>query len=92
MKGNSPLKEWGEQIEARSGAKKAKVALARKLAVIMHQMLVSGEEFRAAAAAAVPAAASFPELHKDEPTKVQQASLTATPGSFRGTRSRGESP
>jgi hypothetical protein len=32
--------------------KKAKVALARKLAVIMHRMLVDGTEFDFAAAAA----------------------------------------
>ena len=54
---NQSLEGVGKRIEARSGKKKAKVALARKLAVIMHRMLESGEEFRAAAAATAPVAA-----------------------------------
>ena len=40
-----PLKVWAEQLEARVGAKKARVALARKLAVLMHKLWVSGEAF-----------------------------------------------
>ena len=42
----SALKAWGMRIAKRSGMKKAKVAVARKLAVIMHQMWTTGEEFR----------------------------------------------
>ena len=34
------------RIAKRSGMNKAKVAVARKLAVIMHQMWLTGEEFR----------------------------------------------
>jgi transposase len=34
------------KIARRSGMKKAKVALARKLAVIMHRMLADGVSFR----------------------------------------------
>ena len=41
-----PLKEWARRIKKRSSHKKACVALARKLAVILHRMLVSGEAFR----------------------------------------------
>ena len=40
------------RIARRAGMKKAKVALARKLAVIMHRMLVNGIPFNAAASAA----------------------------------------
>jgi transposase len=42
----SPLKAWGLKIAKRNGMKKAQVAVARKLAVIMHQMWLTGEEFR----------------------------------------------
>ena len=39
LKGCSKLKSWAMQIAKRAGMKKAKVALARKLAVIMLCML-----------------------------------------------------
>ncbi|MEO9529891.1 IS110 family transposase [Roseibium sp.] len=41
-----PLKDWARRIRKRSSHKKACVALARKLAVILHKMLASGEAFR----------------------------------------------
>jgi transposase len=41
-----PLKDWARRIRRRSGYKKACVALARKLAVILHRMLITGELFR----------------------------------------------
>ena len=41
-----PLKDWARRIRKRSCHKKACVALARKLAVIMHRMLITGEMFR----------------------------------------------
>jgi transposase len=47
----SPLKSWGMAIAKRAGLKKAKVALARKLAVVLHRMLADGTEFMAAKAA-----------------------------------------
>ena len=34
-----PLKVWAHKLAARVGAKKARVALARKMAVILHRML-----------------------------------------------------
>jgi transposase len=40
------LKDWAEAIERRSGSGKARVALARKLAVILHSVWRSGEPFR----------------------------------------------
>ena len=51
VKGSS-LKSWAARLAKRAGLKKATVALARKLAVIMHRMLVDGTRFNARAAAA----------------------------------------
>jgi transposase len=51
VKGCSALKSWAMRIARRAGMSKAKVALARKLAVIMHRMLVDGKPFKDAAAA-----------------------------------------
>ena len=48
----STLKSWAAKLAKRAGLKKAAVALARKLAVIMHRMLADGTRFNAAAAAA----------------------------------------
>ena len=45
VKKPSSLQEWGQQIAKRSGKKKARIAVARKLSVIMHQMLLTGECF-----------------------------------------------
>jgi transposase len=52
VKGCSKLKSWAMRIARRAGMSKAKVALARRLAVIMHRMLVDGTPFNAAATAA----------------------------------------
>ncbi len=41
-----PLKDWACRIRRRSGHKRACVALARKLAVILHCLLTTGELFR----------------------------------------------
>ncbi len=51
MKGSS-LKSWAARIANRAGLSKAKVALARKLAVVMHRMLADGTPFAAERAAA----------------------------------------
>ena len=51
----SALKSWAARIAARAGMRKAKVALARKLAVVLHRMLADGTPF-AASKAAVPVA------------------------------------
>ena len=50
VKGCSQLKSWAMRIARRAGMNKAKVALARRLAVIMHRMLADGTPFNAAAA------------------------------------------
>ena len=42
----SGLKAWGMRIAKRSGIRKAKVAVARKLAVILHRMWIDGTEFQ----------------------------------------------
>ena len=51
LKGCTQLKSWAMRIARRAGMSKAKVALARRLAVIMHRMLADGTPFNAAAAA-----------------------------------------
>ena len=42
-----PLKAWAMRVAARRGAKRAKVALARPLAVILHRMWVDDTDFQA---------------------------------------------
>jgi transposase len=48
----SKLRTWALRLAKRVGMKKAKVALARKLAVVLHRMLVDGKPFNPAAGAA----------------------------------------
>jgi transposase len=48
----STLKSWGMRLAARAGMRKAKVALARKLAVVLHRMLADKTSFLADKAAA----------------------------------------
>ncbi|RVP94683.1 IS110 family transposase [Sinorhizobium meliloti] len=48
------LKAWAMNIARRHGRKKANVALARRLAVVMHRMWVDGTEFRWTREAAGP--------------------------------------
>jgi transposase len=45
----SKLRAWGVAVARRRGAKRARVAVARKLAVIMHRMWVSGSRFETGA-------------------------------------------
>ncbi len=40
------LSAWGEQVAARRGRKRAVVAVARRLAVVLHRMWLSGSPFR----------------------------------------------
>lgn len=42
----SALKAWAIRVAKRRGMKRAKVALARKLAVVLHRMWIDGSEFR----------------------------------------------
>ena len=48
----NPLKTWGAKLAKRAGVKKAPVALARKMAVVLHRMWVDGTDFGAATATA----------------------------------------
>ena len=52
VKRASHLKDWAEAIAKRSGMGKARVALARKVSVILHSIWRSGEPFRWAEQAA----------------------------------------
>ena len=52
----SALKTWGEALGKRIGAKKATMAVARKLAVILHRMWITGTTFQWNAEAASSAA------------------------------------
>lgn len=47
----SSLRAWAMNVARRRGAKRAKVALARKLGVVLHRMWVDGRDFRARATA-----------------------------------------
>jgi transposase len=49
LKGCTELKSWAMRIARRAGMSKAKVALARRLAVILHRMLADGTPFKSAA-------------------------------------------
>ena len=51
----STLRTWALALKERVGFKRAAVALARKLAVIMHAMLKTGELFDPKAGVALPA-------------------------------------
>jgi transposase len=46
-RGSNPLKAWGLTIAKRAGWKKARVAVARKMAVILHRMWRDGTDFGA---------------------------------------------
>jgi transposase len=58
VKGCAQLKSWAMRIARRSGMRKAKVALARKLAVILHRMLANGQAFNPTAGATTTTAAA----------------------------------
>ena len=53
----SDLKSWALRVARRAGMKKAKVALARKLAVVLHRMLADGTTFMASQVAGARAGA-----------------------------------
>jgi transposase len=58
VKGCAELKSWAMRIARRAGMRKAKVALARKLAVILHRMLADGQAFNPAKSAKARSAAA----------------------------------
>jgi len=50
-RGTNPLKSWATKLAKRAGHKKARVALARKMAVVLHRMWLDGTDFGAQQAA-----------------------------------------
>ncbi|TFW53501.1 IS110 family transposase, partial [Bradyrhizobium sp. MOS001] len=42
----SALKAWGVRVAKRRGLRRAVVAVARKLAIVMHRIWADGSEFR----------------------------------------------
>lgn len=54
----SALKAWAMGVAKRQGLRKARVALARKLAVVLHRMWIDGTEFRWSKAASAATAAA----------------------------------
>lgn len=46
LKRPAALKQWGLKIAQRRGIKRARVAVARKLAVILHRMWIDGTNFQ----------------------------------------------
>jgi transposase len=52
----SALKRWAMEVAKRRGMRRAKVALARKLAIVLHRLWVDGTEFRWSKEAAAAAA------------------------------------
>ena len=51
VRATSALKTWGRRIVKRAGAKRARVAVARRMAVVLHRMWCDGTEFCATAPA-----------------------------------------
>ena len=58
LKGCADLKSWAMRLARRAGMKKAKVALARRLAVILHRMLADAKPFNPTVRAKPVAAAA----------------------------------
>lgn len=46
VKRSSPLQTWGRALAAAKGGKRARVAVARKLAILLHRLWQSGDSFR----------------------------------------------
>jgi hypothetical protein len=65
---DSKLKVWGLKLKEKIGKQKAAMAMGRKLAVIMHQMLITGKEFKY----------EEEQLLDKKPRKVSQKSLKKT--------------
>src|SRR5215472_2018214 len=70
----SKLKRWGIDVAKRRGSKRAKVALARKIGIILHRMWIDGTTYIATSASAVDGRAIIhtdPTIEpKDEETAV----------------------
>ena len=83
------LKAWAMQVLKRRGKKRAKVALARRLGVVLHGMWVDGSEFRCTRdVAGVAVEALRPE--RGEGQVQQPKSFRSGGGCPRGDEGRGE--
>ena len=80
----SALKGWAMRIARRAGMRKAKVALARKLAVILHRMLADAKPFNPMASAAATSARSINQIWAGHDTR---PSLSEVPSPGRWIRS-----
>jgi hypothetical protein len=74
----SALKAWGMKLAKRNGLRKAKVAVARKLAVILHRMWIEETEFNWSKKQAVAYRAQG-----DHRVPAQQREQTSLPGRWR---------
>ena len=74
----SALKAWGIRLAKRSGLRKAKVAVARKLAVILHRMWIEGTEFRwSSKETAMQSIANYriPAAHRRDPRSLRPRAI-----------------
>jgi transposase len=62
----SDLKSWALGVAQRAGMRKAKVALARKLAVVLHRMLADGTTFMTSTAAQAAAVAGSDQQEAEQ--------------------------
>ena len=79
----SALKAWGIRLAKRSGLRKAKVAVARKLAVILHRMWIERTEFKwsskEAVAAVRDASQPLPAAHSQLQSPAPQRDIVLLP-------------
>ena len=68
VKGCSALKSWAMRIARRAGMRRAKVALARKLAVIMHRMLADASELQRGRCSGLTRRTDFRAGHDTRPS------------------------
>ena len=71
----STLKAWGIRLAKRSGLRKAKVAVARKLAVILHRMWIEGTEFKWSSKEVIACIGGQPSSHHQRETNVPAGTL-----------------
>ena len=76
----SPLKAWGTRLARRIGSKKARVAIARKIAVILQCIWTDGTEFWWIKEAAQASSSSTPKLRDAEtlPRLGRRVEMTAS--------------
>ena len=78
-KGQLKLKDWAFAIAKRLTMRKARVALARRLAIIMHAMLRDGTEFVAAAFSTLPPCAQAYPIKRQRARRERRHPKASTP-------------